>query len=116
MSSAASSRVEAGAGQPPAESTSEFQLLVACTSPSKTRVVNGPVNWERALQLAQHHGVVPQLSDAVEKSAVDVPPAMLESIRNENRNNTRQALWLTREMFRILEQLSARNVDALPYK
>jgi hypothetical protein len=52
----------------------------------------------------------------MEQIAAKVPPAFLRALREENLKNTRQALWLTRELFRILAQLRARNVDALPYK
>src|SRR5437870_573420 len=102
MSSAASSRadVKTGAGQP-VESNPEFQLLLGCTFPTHTLRIAGPVNWDRVFQLAHLHGVIPQLGHALEKSEADVSPAVLDRIRTENRNNTRQALWLTREMFRI---------------
>ena len=52
----------------------------------------------------------------MEQAAPDVPAAFLQKLREESLKNTRQALWLTRELFRILAQLKARNVDALPYK
>jgi len=118
MSSAASLRIDVEADDRVAgyETNPEFQLLVACTSPSRTQYVVGPVNWNSVLQLAQHHGVISQLSDTLEYSVAQIPSTVIEKVRNENRNNTRQALWLTREMFRILGQLTARNIDAMPYK
>jgi hypothetical protein len=118
MSSAASPRADlkAGAAQALASSHPEFNFLVACTSRSHDLSISEPVNWDRLVHLAQHHGVVPQLSRALEHSSHGVPPEVVEKVLSENRVNTRQALWLTRELFRILEQLKSRNVDALPYK
>jgi len=74
------------------------------------------LDWKRVLELARHHGVIPQLSEAVEHFQTAIPHAIVERVRVENRKNTQQALWFTREMFRILEQLKSRNVDAIPYK
>lgn len=118
MSSAASPRadVKTAAAQSVANSHPEFSLLVACTSRSQDLPVSRLVNWDRVMQLAQHHGVIPQLSGALEKFSGSIPAEVIDKIQTENRNNTRQALWLTRELFRILEQLNSRNVDALPYK
>lgn len=98
----------------------EFELLVACTSPFQSKAVrelrSGYIDWDRTLRLAQHHGLIPPLTAAVEKLGLEVPSSFLKKLREENLKNTRQALWLTRELCRILTQLKARNVDALPYK
>jgi hypothetical protein len=37
-------------------------------------------------------------------------------LRQSHENNARQTLWLTRELFRILEKLNSYGVPALPYK
>lgn len=121
MSSASTSQFESKVGtrQMPKGSL-EFDMLVACTSPFQPEAVRdfrwSAINYERTLLLAQHHGVIPQLSDALEQLGPEVSPTFLQSLRDENLKNTRQALWLTRELFRILAQFKARNVDALPYK
>jgi len=122
MSSASASKVENVVRASPraAETDLEFELLVACTSPFQpgaTRELRWHgLDYDRILLLAQHHGVIPQLSAAMEQAAPEVPAAFLQRLREESLKNTRQALWLTRELFRILAQLKARNVDALPYK
>jgi hypothetical protein len=98
----------------------EFDLLRACSDPlnrSDTGWLSSQQpNWARLIALAQHHGLIPHLSAALDKNRFHIPDPVQEEVRAENFKNTRIALWLTRELVRILEQLKSRNVDALPYK
>ena len=101
------SRIEAGP---------EFGFLVNFTSASCPVHLQHTIDWEELVRLARHHGVFPQLSIAVSRNGTQVPHEIKSKILHEDQSNTRHSLWLTREMFRILDQLKARNVDALPYK
>ena len=97
----------------------EFDFLLACCasgSPSeradrirRTR----PVNWKRVIDLAEHHGVIPQLY----RSLSDTPDvAYPDSLRQSHQTNAPKTLWLTRELSRILEKLNSGGIVALPYK
>jgi hypothetical protein len=102
----------------------EFDLLLACCADLSDRVrsertdeiLRLQVNWSRLIDLAEHHGVIPQLYRRLSTAGGAVPPASLEAIRQHYETNARQALWLTRELLRILEHLESRGIPALPYK
>lgn len=102
----------------------EFNLLLACCAAEWSEpcgrqireILQGPVDWERLIQLAQRHGVVPQVYRALSAAADMVPADSLQAIRVRYESNARQALWLTRELLRVHEHLAERGVEALPYK
>ena len=97
----------------------EFAFLVACCNPSTadhSGVSLDTINWPLLFEFAQHHGAIARVTASLERLEQNLPAAVLGKFQDEVRAATRTALWLTREMFRILEQFKARNVDALPYK
>ena len=102
----------------------EFDLLLACCSDSRygphtdrlLELLSQPIDWDRILQLAEHHGVVPHVYVRLSDAQDSVPAPALDRLRQRYEANARQALWLTRELFRILEHLGARGISALPYK
>jgi hypothetical protein len=104
--------------------TPELDLILACCgedsgghSPARIRAILGHgIDWERLLQLAQHHGLVPllyrRLSTAVETSH----SASLEALRQQDKVNAHQTLWLTLDLLAIHRHLAARGLEVLPYK
>jgi len=102
----------------------ELDLILACCRDDSSgfcsariqQILQHHLDWERLLQLAQHHGLVPllyrRLSTAVEISQ----SASLESLRQQDRLNAHQTLWLTLELLSIHRHLAARGLEALPYK
>ena len=80
------------------------------------QILRHHIDWERLLQLAQHHGLVPllyrRLSAAVEISR----SASLEELRQQDKLNTHQTLWLTLELLSVHRHLAARGLEILPYK
>jgi hypothetical protein len=99
----------------------EFTLLLACcASGSQSEraehirdILRHPLDWKRFIDLAQHHGVVPQIYRSL-SAFEDV--AAPDSLRQSHENNARQTLWLTRELLHILGRLSSQGIAALPYK
>ena len=97
----------------------EFDFLLACCasglrSERSERIrTNRPLNWMRVIDLAEHHGVIPQIYRSL-SDLRDV--AYPDSLRQSHETNARKALWLTRELFRILGKLNSRGIVALPYK
>lgn len=104
--------------------SSEFDLLLACCAEYSNRQRAQPVreilarqlDWERLIQLAEHHGVVPHVFWRLSAAADMMPSSALEGLRQRHEANARQTLWLTWELLRILQHLDSRGLAALPYK
>ena len=97
----------------------EFDFLLGCCaggsrSERSERIRgNRPLNWKRVIELAEHHGVIPQIYRSLSDLG-DV--ACSDSLWQSHETNARKALWLTRELLRILGKLNACGTVALPYK
>ena len=96
----------------------EFDFLLDCANSSRIeraeRIRNiRPLDWRRLIDLAEHHGVIPQ----VYRSLSVLPDVALpNSLRQSQERNARSTLWLTRELLRILKRLDSYGIFALPYK
>src|SRR6266480_964628 len=98
----------------------EFDLLLACCACDEKveRVQNalrGELEWERLARLADHHGVLPQVY-SVMAQAEGASSAELSSLRQMYERSVHQALWLTREMLRIIECFDGHGIRALAHK
>lgn len=108
--------------QRPSAFSPEFAFLLACCandSPierAERICETGPLDWRRLLDLAEHHGVIPQLYLSLAAFNDVVPPDSFDALRHSQQNNARQTLWLTRELLHILEKLDSHAIAALPYK
>jgi hypothetical protein len=97
----------------------EFDFLLDCCANS-SRIERAerirdirPLDWRRLIDLAEHHGVIPQ----VYRSLSVLPDVALpHSLRQSQERNARHTLWLTRELLRILKRLDSYGIFALPYK
>jgi len=97
----------------------EFDFLLDCCANS-SRIERAerirdirPLDWRRLIDLAEHHGVIPQ----VYRSLSVLPDVALpNSLRQSQERNARHTLWLTRELLRILKKLDSYGIFALPYK
>ena len=102
----------------------EFELLLACcahplSSKQSDRVAEAlsrQLDWDRVRQLAEHHGVVPHVYLHLSAAHCKVPTDAHDRLRQRYEANSRQALWLTRELLRIVEHLHVLGIAALPYK
>jgi len=97
----------------------EFDFLLGCCAsgsrsqrPERIRR-NRPLNWMTVIELAEHHGVIPQIYRSLSDLG-DV--ACSDSLWQSHETNARKALWLTRELLRILGKLKSCGIVALPYK
>lgn len=79
-----------------------------------------PLRWNLLLDLADRHGAQPLLCQAltgIEAADADaVPPAELSTLRRRNQINLHKALFLSRELIRIVECLAALGIEVMPYK
>ena len=106
----------------------EWSLLrVACSEiprqEKKERLrqsLRKPVCWKLLFDLAEGHGALPLLYQAlvdVENNFVDiVPPEQKSPLEQRYQTNLHKALFLSRELIRIVDRLSALGIEAMPYK
>jgi Uncharacterised nucleotidyltransferase len=97
-------------------------LLAACSSiplPEKSQrmrwMLAQPLRWKILLQLADRHGVQPLLCRALSGRS-EVAREQMSRLECEDRANLHRALFLARELVRIVDHLSAMGIDAMPYK
>ncbi|HUJ96339.1 MAG TPA: nucleotidyltransferase family protein [Terriglobales bacterium] len=69
------------------------------------------MNWQLVTQLAQQHGVVPQVYRATGDGSVPD-----RTLVRQYQASARQALWLTAELLRILKKFEEAGVQVLSYK
>ena len=104
-------------------SAPEFELLLVChreishleRAERAAAIVAGGIDWDKLLRLAEHHRLVSKVYEFL--SPVPVAPAsFLERLGARYRANARQALWLTSELIRIVDDFQCRGIEVLPYK
>jgi len=98
----------------------EFELLLAsCACLQKSEQVHNALqrklDWERLARLAEHHGVISQVYLALAQ-ADRVSLGEISALRNVYDRSVHQALWLTRELLRVLEHFENQGIKALPFK
>jgi len=98
----------------------EFDLLLACCASDQKaeRLQNarrGELDWERLARLADRHGVLPQVYSALAQAG-EAPCAALSGLRPMYERSVHQALWLTRELLRIIECFESHGIRALAHK
>ena len=98
-------------------------LLTACSQirrEEKTErlrlLAREPIRWELLFNLADRHGTRPLLYQALTDLEELVPAAEMSALQQSNQTNLRKALFLSRELIRIVDQLSSLGIEVLPYK
>ena len=102
----------------------EFDLLVACCADSSDKrqadripgTLSRSLDWERFLNLVDHHRVVPQVYGRLSTVGHLIPARQLDALRMRYQNNVRKALWFTGELIRILDHFESLGIKALPFK
>ena len=99
----------------------EWSLLRAACSESSAEIgrsglLSSSIDWKTVLDLAEKHGVLPLLAQALSKAQENVPPEVLKTLLESYQNNLHKSLFLSRELIRILEKLSLSGIGAMPYK
>jgi len=90
----------------------DFSLVLAAAR-GRGRLPASGVDFQRAAELAQDHGVVPRVFVAL---CGKIGAAQLEPLRRLYDANVRKAMLLTRELLRIYEAFNGRGIEVLPYK
>jgi hypothetical protein len=102
----------------------ELDLILACCgadsneqpSARNHEALRHPLDWDRLLRLAEHHGLVPLLYRRLSVAMEPTQSAGLEAFRQRDKFNAHRTLWLTVELIHIHKHLAARGLDVLPYK
>jgi hypothetical protein len=107
----------------PTLSTEWSILLAACsTAPHEQKSVRlcallqHPAPWESLFALAERHGTQPLLYQALLGVEDAVPVKEMQRLKQSYYVNLQKALLLSRELIRILECLSALDIEIMPYK
>jgi len=108
----------------PFRSRPEFDLLLACCADVSQSeridrirmILSSPLDWQRLLHLAEHHGVIPQVYDKLSALPDLADSQQLSTLRSRYQHNARKSLWFTGELVRILQHLESLGIEALPYK
>jgi hypothetical protein len=98
-------------------------LLTACSQIRREEkaerlrlLAREPIRWELLFNLADRHGTRPLLYQALTDLEEAVPAAEMSALRQSYQTNLRKALFLSRELIRIVAQLSSLGIEVLPYK
>jgi len=101
--------------------SAEFDFLTRCCSSRGSagrREFAGAtdIDWERLIRLADHHGLIPRVHEAVSAAPDAMPSHCFEELRRHSLDKARRALSLTSELVRIVEHVESCGVEVLPYK
>jgi hypothetical protein len=99
----------------------ELDLILACCGDDSLsvriqQVLQHGVDWERLVQLAQHHGLVPLVFRRLSTEMDTSRSPGLEALRQLDKLNAHRTLWLTLELLNIHRHLRTRGLEVLPYK
>jgi hypothetical protein len=75
-----------------------------------------PVRWQALFDLADRHGVQPLLYQSLVEIEDAVPPEQISWLEQRYQTNLHKALFLSRELIRIVDHLSALGLAVMPYK
>lgn len=102
-------------------------LLAACSEiPSQEKtdrirlLSRQPIRWKLLFDLADRHGTQPLLYQALVSSNYGVedavPAEQVSALEQRYQTNLHKSLFLSRELIRIVDHLSALGLDVMPYK
>ena len=103
---------------------SEWSLLLAACSEisgqEKTdrlrHLSQQPIRWKVVFDLAEKHGTLPLLHRALNAVSDIVSPPDWLSLQQRYQANLHKALFLSRELIRIMDRFSTLGIEAIPYK
>ena len=107
------------------ENSAEAQVLVVCARKQMdaeernrlSELVAQTLDWALLLHLANENGLLPLLQKNLSEIACEgIPADVLKQISQESRENALRGLFLSAELFRILDRFRERNIQAIPYK
>jgi len=98
-------------------------LLAACSEISRQektdrlrQLAHEPIRWKLLFDLADRHGTRPLLHQALVDVEEVVPAEEMSALQQSYQTNLHKALFLSRELIRIVDRLSAAGIEVMPYK
>lgn len=102
-------------------------LLTACSEiptqekPARLRrLLREPIRWKLLFDMAERHGTQPLLYQALVEIDLKledaVPREQISLIEQSYQTNLHKALFLSRELIRIVDRMSALGIEVMPYK
>lgn len=95
-------------------------LLGACSLPDRENriraLLRSSMRWDLILDLAERHGVQPLLYQALSNFKDAVPREIFSTLAEKCQTNIHKSLILSRELIRIVDELSAGGIEVMPYK
>jgi hypothetical protein len=102
-------------------------LLTACSEiPRQEKIarlrllLREPIRWKILFDLAARHGTQPLLYQSLVEIGVEikdaVPREQISAIEQGYQTNLHKALFLSRELIRMVDRMSALGVEVMPYK
>jgi hypothetical protein len=95
-------------------------LLAACSTGHRKEhfqpLLHNPLRWDVVLDLADRHAVEPLLYQALLNLKDVIPPEHLNVLAQKHQTNVHKTLMLSRELIRIVDELSANDIEVMPYK
>ena len=102
----------------------EWTILRTACLPGSSRekqdqlavLISGPVDWPFLLELTERHGVRPLLHEALSPLVKVIPSNHWQTLDADFHSNLYKAMLLSRELIRIVDHLSERGLEVMPYK
>ena len=99
----------------------EWSLLFAACSADRHRdrtqaLLQSTLRWNVVLEQADRHGVEPLLYQALSDFKELIPVEHFNSLALKYQTNVHKSLMLSRELIRIVDELSAVGIAVMPYK
>jgi hypothetical protein len=79
-------------------------------------ILRSSIQWPTLFELADRHGLQPLLFDLLSHVEELTPTEEMDKLRRYCRSNVHRALFLSRELIRVVDALSSVGVQVLPYK
>jgi putative nucleotidyltransferase-like protein len=103
----------------------EMELLLCCartTVDPKTlerlkTLLRQDIDWHRVISTADSHGVLPLLYRSLSRISPDaVPKVIFDQLREGFQSNAQHSLFLTAELFKLLDLFAVHEINAIPFK
>ena len=99
----------------------EWRVLIAACRPERNQEEIGsllqiPIEWNDLFALAECHGALPLLHEALVPFQSSVGQEMFGRLKSKHQKNLHKAMMLSRELIQIQDALAEAGVEAMPYK
>jgi hypothetical protein len=114
-----------GMFKPILDSRPENEILLCCArtvmdekrSELLKALIQKSIDWTYLVELAQRHGLMPLLYKNISIFCPEeVPPEILEGLKNQFEANEQRNIFLTGELIKLLYVLESSDVPAIPFK